>query len=186
MRIFLLKSVLIFVISTTSLFAAEKPSSDRLRFENDQLVVRVSPRSPDQIAAFYEGRKFPPSMIERLKKACFITVGIHNKSGKVLWHNLKRWRFTSGNQPVKRYHRNEWKSEWDSLQVPMASQSTFRWTLLPEVLDFRAGEREGGNIILQRTDKAFDIHARFILGRNKDGKMIDVVLENITCGRDAK
>lgn len=32
-----------------------------------------------------------------------------------------------------------------------ARQPTFRWTLLPENLDFQPDEREGGNIMLPRT-----------------------------------
>jgi hypothetical protein len=168
------------------LLAAEPPANKRLRFENASLRVSMVPRSPEQMAAFYEARKFPVAMIERLKKECFITVGIHNKTNDILWLELDNWAFSTSGKPLKRYHRNEWRNVWKSLAVPMASQSTFRWTLLPEILDFRPDEREGGNIILQRTDKAIRVSARFRTGADKSGKAVEIQLDKLFCSGDAQ
>lgn len=177
----------LFLACTAGLaIAAAKQDNSRLLFENDQLAIRLSPRSPEQIAAFYEARGFPRNMIARLKNECFITVGINNKSAEVLWLDLANWQFSSTTQAVKRYHRNEWKPVWQGLGVPMASQSTFRWTLLPESLDFRPHEREGGNIILQRADAPLTLSAHFMTGKDKQGEVINIAIENIRCAQELK
>jgi len=41
------------------------------------------------------------------------------------------------------------------MNIPLASQSTFRWMLLPETLSFYAHEREGGNIVLKKQPPLF-------------------------------
>ena len=102
--------------------------------------VRLLPRSPEQIAAFYEARGFPKPAIAALKKQCFITVGIRNKSKSIVWLDMSTWRFESANGPVTRLDRNYWKSYWKSLPLEQRFQSTFRWTLIPESLDFRPDE----------------------------------------------
>ncbi len=66
-------------------------------------------------------------------------------------------------QQLVRYPRSKWPSIWEELRVPKSSQSTFRWTLLPETLRFYAHESEGGNIILQKTTETFVLRARFAL-----------------------
>jgi len=185
MKTIILSSVLLlFGFQGYPVIAAEKKSSTKPRFENDQLIVRLLARSPDQIAAFYEARGFPSDMIKALKKECFITVGIKNKSSDILWLDLSHWSFSSHGKPVKRFHRNEWKHTWQSMNVPMPSQSTFRWTLLPELLDFRPDEREGGNIILERTGKPFNLTAYFMNGHRTQGKKISVEIDNIKCAED--
>lgn len=178
--------LLVALPSGDCLLAAEPTASKRLRFENASVRVSMMPRSPEQMAAFYEARKFPPDMINRLKNECFVTVGIHNKTSDILWLELENWAFSASDNPVKRYHRNEWPDVWKSLAVPMASQSTFRWTLLPESLDFRPDEREGGNIILQRTDKAIRVSARFRTGADKSGIPVDIQLDNLVCAGDTQ
>ncbi len=186
MRYLAVTLLLVTLHSSSGPLAAEPIASKRLRFENASLRVSMLPRTPEQIAAFYEARKFPVDMIERLKKECFVTVGIHNKTNDILWLELDNWTFSAAGKPVKRYHRNEWRSVWKSLAVPMASQSTFRWTLLPESLDFRPGEREGGNIILHRTNRAIRVNARFRTGADKSGKPVDIQVDELYCSGDAQ
>lgn len=176
----------LFYCMATVASAASDKSDNRHHFENKQLVIRITARSPDQIAAFYEARGFPGNMIARLKNECFMTVGIKNKTRDILWLDLAQWQFSSAGKAVKRYHRNEWTSVWHSLEVPLASQSTFRWTLLPELLDFRPDEREGGNIILERQNGAYTLTARFMSGEDKRGKPVDAIIENIHCAKDRK
>ncbi|MFO7603932.1 MAG: hypothetical protein R6X06_08975 [Gammaproteobacteria bacterium] len=154
------------------------------RFETDQLTIRISARTPQQMAAFYEGRGFPREMIEATRQACFFTVGIKNKSNTILWHDLDQWTFTAASQPVQRFTRAYWKAKWQSLQAPLASQSTFRWTLMPEQLDFRPQEAEGGNITLPRGPLVYDIKAVFQTGEDKTGPIIKAVLTDIRCGED--
>ena len=70
------------------------------------------------------------------------------------------------------------------MNIPMAHQSTFRWTLLPELLDFHPREKEGGNIIISRLGKPFSISARFDTGKERQGKPITMNFNNLTCKTD--
>lgn len=149
--------------------------------ENQALKIRLMPRTPEQIAAFYEGRGFPDRMIDVLREACFLTTTISNKSDRVIWHDLDEWRFTTPEGPVARYTRDQWKARWAKMDIPMSSQSTFRWTLLPDRLDFRPGESEGGNIVLPRTGHPVAIEARFTPGAEGEGAPFTLRFEDVRC-----
>ena len=146
--------------------------------------VRLLPRSPEQIAAFYEARGFPKPAIAALQKQCFITVGIRNKSKSIVWLDMSTWRFESADGPATRLDRNYWKSYWKSWPLEQRFQSTFRWTLIPESLDFRPDEAEGGNIILPRTGKPVAIRAQFLTGADKTGPVIDIKIDDVHCAED--
>lgn len=149
--------------------------------ENPALKVSLSPRTPEQIAAFYEGRGFPDRMIDVLREACFLTTIISNKSDQIIWHDLDQWRFTTAEGAVARYTRDQWRARWAKMDIPMPSQSTFRWTLLPDRLDFRPGESEGGNIVLPRTGHSLDIEARFAPGAKGEGAPITLRIKDVRC-----
>lgn len=152
-----------------------------LQYEDERLRLRLAPRTPEQIAAFYEARGFPRAMLDRLAQTCFITVGIKNKSHDILWLDLDNWQFSLNGQPVQRIHRNEWKARWQAMHIPLASQSTFRWTLLPEQLDFRPNEREGGNVTLVSTTGKLQLDAKFDLGADRKAGTLHVTLTGIEC-----
>jgi hypothetical protein len=162
--------------------AADKPES--FGFENAQLQVHLMSRTPNQMAAFYEARGFPKNMVETLKGYCFLTVGIRNKSRDVLWLDVDQWHFVALGGEVERMQRSRWKELWTAMAVPQAAQSTFRWTLLPETLDFRPDEGEGGNVVLKRIDTPFSLTARFATGEDKQGGAIEVRIDGIQCAND--
>jgi hypothetical protein len=152
-------------------------------FDNKQLRLRLMPRSTPQMAAFFEARGFPPVMIERLSNYCFFTVVIKNKMKDDLWLDLAEWRFSlqdsAQQKTIKRVPRSVWPPIWKRLNIPLASQATFRWTLLPETLNFYAHESEGGNIVLEKTKGRFKLHAQFGQGKNKESLLVSV--ENLQC-----
>ncbi len=155
-----------------------------LRFAHPKLEVRLAPRTPQQIAAFYIGRGFPQDMVDLVRQRCFITVIIRNKSQEVIWLELDNWRFYSDEGEVKRLDRRHWNDRWQQMDAPMSARSTFRWTLLPEVLDFRPAEAEGGNIILPRTSREITLEAQFDVGANREGEAIRMRIDNLRCARD--
>ncbi|HEY9199135.1 MAG TPA: hypothetical protein VIR60_07190 [Gammaproteobacteria bacterium] len=159
-------------------------AAGELRHDSDRLTVVLTPRTPDQMAAFYTARGFGRVMIDRLSAQCFITVFIANKSADIVWLDLGQWRFGNAGGTMPRHDRNYWREQWNQLQIPLAHQSTFRWTLLPERLDFRPGEAEGGNIILPRLDKDLTITARFATGADRAGTPIEVEFEKVRCAED--
>lgn len=172
-------AVLLLVLIVQAAQAADEP-----RYDSDKLTVHLSPRTPQQIAAFYAARGFGEAMVDKLRQQCFITVFIKNKSQQIIWLDLTQWQFHNPNGVVQRLDRNYWKAVWRQMQIPLAHQSTFRWTLLPEQLDFQPEEREGGNIILPRDKLPITIRARFATGKDRAGKPIIVKLDQIQCAEN--
>lgn len=176
--------LLCFIISSLPMSSLQAAKPDRRVYENEVLKLSVTPRTPQQMAAFYEGRGFPSEAIALTRTACFFTIGIHNKSRDILWLDTANWKFHTTTGPLKRISRDEWKHRWQELELPLSYQSTFRWTLLPARLDFQPDEREGGNITLPRTDKPFSLRATFATGVDKQGPRIDVLMEDLRCAED--
>lgn len=150
-------------------------------YDSAQLTVVLDPRTPEQIAAFYEARGFGRPMIELLTEQCYITVYIHNKGQDIVWLDLDHWRFSDAQAVITRRDRGYWQRRWQAMDIPMAHRSTFRWTLLPEQLDFRPDEREGGNIVLPRTGRPFTVSARFDTGADRAGMPIHISFDNVQC-----
>jgi hypothetical protein len=151
-----------------------------------EMEVDFTPRTPNQMGSFYEARGFPKPMLDILKKQCFITVGISNNSDTKIWMDLSNWNITADGKPITREHRDYWKNRWQKMGIPLSKQSTFRWTLIPEALDYLPGEHEGGNIVLPFTDKPISITATFATGENKSGRKITITTDKLYCAEDAR
>jgi hypothetical protein len=151
-----------------------------------ELEIKFIPRTPNQMASFYEARGFPRAMRDVLKNQCFITVGILNKSKTKIWLDLSNWQFSAGGKPLKREHRDYWKKRWQQMGMPLNKQSTFRWTLIPETLDYLPDEHEGGNLVLPFTDKAISLTATFATGDDRQGKKITISTDKLFCAEDAQ
>ncbi|TCK17373.1 hypothetical protein DFR30_0602 [Thiogranum longum] len=143
--------------------------------------LQFKPRTPDQMSAFYEARGFPDAMIKPLHAQCFITVRVTNTGQDIVWLDLARWTFTANGKPLQRYHRNYWLEKWKDMGMPAANRSTFRWTLLPELLDYQPGESEGGNIILPRVKGPIHLHAEFATGKEGKGPAVKLDFDNLRC-----
>lgn len=163
--------------------AASLPDHAR-QIENSDFRLVLVPRSPEQIAAFYEARGFPRPALDLLRNLCFLTVGFKNRSRDIIWLELDRWQFYTDRSMVQRIHRREWPARWKRLDIPKNLQATFRWTLLPESLDFRPQEEEGGNIILPRIQTPLSLNASFPTGRNKQGRHLNITVDNLQCAAD--
>ena len=152
--------------------------------ETEALNFRLIPRTPAQMAAFYEGRGFPGAAIEEIKETCYLTTVIRNKSQTVIWLEPERWRFLTDKGELKRLDRGYWQSTWRRLDIPQAKRSTFGWTLLPEMRDLQPDEPVGGNVVLPPTDQPFSLEARFATGSDKRGKEIVVRFDTLRCPQD--
>ena len=156
-----------------------------LHTRTDEILIEFTPRSPEQMGSFYEARGFPQSMLELLQQQCFITVRIHNTSQEQIWLELENWEFSSNGKVIKREHRNTWKQRWLAMNIPLRYQSTFRWTLLPETLDYLPGEIEGGNIVLPATRQPVTLKAMFRTGHDKQGPVITIKYDKLHCAENA-
>ncbi len=176
-------SVCVFIFFITGPVRAV-PESGKWVVENKQIKLEMIARTPEQMAAFYEARGFPRKVLDEVKKMCFITVGVTNKSRDIIWMRLANWTFSLPQGSLKRFHRNELKARWQQFGLAQRHQSTFRWTLIPEVLDYRPEEHEGGNIVLPRTGSSFSLRAEFVMGANEQGKHISIQLNDLRCTED--
>ncbi|MFV2056870.1 MAG: hypothetical protein ACC707_10400, partial [Thiohalomonadales bacterium] len=142
-------------------------------------------RSPSQIAAFYEGREFSKAAIEETRNYCFPAVIVINKTADTMWLIIDDWRFSSNGHPIKRIKRDYWKQRWKKIGLSMAHQSTFGWTLMPEVRDLQIDEGVGGSIPIEMQAEPYTINARLRTGQSKQGPMISVIINNVTCPKDS-
>lgn len=169
----------ILLLLTMNVQAADKAGVSS--YQDELIRIRLSPRTAEQMAGFFEARGFPVAMIRELTQYCFFTVVIKNKSERPLWLDLRDWHFVSGEQELRRIPRSQWPPKWKAMNIPLAAQSTFRWTLLPEQLDFQADESEGGNVILERSAKHFSLEARFGLGESGRQGVRLVRIDDLAC-----
>ena len=180
---------LLMLITANLTIAAVSPDgdyekNDRYKFENKNIKFGLYPRTPEQMAAFYEGRGFQDKAINKIAQTCFITVGMRNLSGQKIWLDLKDWKFYSSHGNIERIDRYKWQEIWKQLDVPLANQSTFTWTLLPEARDLHPDEPVGGNLIFVPVDIPFTIEANFKTGEDKNGKPLQVKMENVKCDKN--
>lgn len=144
--------------------------------------ISVTPRTPVQVATFYEARGFPEVALARLRAVCFLTVTIHNRSTDVAWLELDRWRLveaTGAERP--RLPRAHWERIWEELDLPKARRATFGWTQLPESRDLQPGESVGGNIAIVPPAGEFTLEIRFATGAHKDGKELHLRRARLSC-----
>jgi hypothetical protein len=151
------------------------------RYEDAQMAVRIVMRTPDQLTAFYLGREFNRAAIDKIRETCFITPIIHNKTLEVLWLELDEWQFSQGDRIIPRIKRDYWPEKWREAGLSQAHQSTFGWTLMPEVRDLRLDEGVGGSVVIPMQSRPFKLTMTFHTGADRQGPVKTVVFEDLTC-----
>ena len=167
-------------LATTAGHSLEKPYPGPF-VENEEFLFVLMPRTPEQMAAFYEARGFPPAAIGKIKATCFVTVHIENHSQRVIWVEPHTWKFSSKEQPLQRLDGNYWETQWDAIGLQQANRATFGWTQLPAVRDLQPDEPVGGNIVFPGTTGNFDLEAVLQTGKDRRGDPIEVRFENVAC-----
>jgi len=170
--------VLLLLVLASSAGAAE-----RRTVQTGDFRLSLTPRTPEQIGAFYEARGFPKQAVHTLKQQCYLTVYFHNTSTAVIWLDLSNWHFLTDKGEVQRLDRAYWHKHWQSVGLAQRYQSTFRWSLLPEELDYRPDEREGGNLILPYTAAAMRLEARLRIVDERGERTELLRVENLKCSR---
>lgn len=177
--------VLWWLAAASAVAAPAKDDVRRWSLETKEIRIRAIPRSPDQISGFYRARRLPESAIRALRRACLVTVGIHNRSHRVLWLEPARWRLqTVAGDPVRRLPRSYWQALWARLDVAAGARASFGWTLLPESRDLQPDEPVGGNLTLEPPGGPFIIEARFATGTDRRGPPLVLRSPPLTCPRD--
>jgi len=166
-------------------YGAETPEPGTYRGQG--IVLHVSARTPEQMTAFYSARGFPETAVKALAQTCFVTAGMRNERKETVWLELANWRFVdaAGNE-VRRLKRGDWDALWDQLKLPPASRATFGWTQMPESRDVQPDEPVGGNVTVVPPDGSFTLEARFRVGHEPGGQVLQVRIPGIVCdGRGA-
>ncbi|MDH5325703.1 MAG: hypothetical protein OEZ68_18985 [Gammaproteobacteria bacterium] len=176
--VFLLPSTFYQAVLVAKTDTKEQPQE--LIYEDKFVEVKIIPRSPEQMLAFYEGRGFPVMAKQRIAKACFFTVIIQNKSNNRLWLDMSQWQFGSKDQSL-RLDRHFWQQQWDEIQLAPAYRSTFGWTLLPEERGLFPEEGVGGNVTLRLHQEAVTWLIEFPTNDNRKGKRYRVPIGPLQC-----
>lgn len=164
------------------LLLASPAWSDPPRGAVRELEFYLSPRSPEQLAAFYSARGFPESAIQSLDKICFLTAGMRNETNQIVWLELDRWRITDAEgRSVPRLTRVDWQQRWDEIGLPAGNRATFNWTQLPEQRDLQPGEPVGGNLAILPPAGPFSLVASFRTGAQKTGQVLKIQIDNLRC-----
>lgn len=161
-----------------------QPMPSGPRYEDDEVLVRIVQRSPEQLTAFYLGREFNQASIDRILETCFVTPIIHNKTLEVLWLELDHWQFNRGDEAIQRIKRDYWPEKWEQSGLPQAHRSTFGWTLMPEVRDLRIDEGVGGSVVIVWQEQPFTLTMNFHTGADKQGPVKTVVFKDLECVTD--
>ncbi len=172
------------VLSITSLAPvyAVGNKTEAVSVSNATLSFKMIPRTPDQMAAFYEGRGFPAKATQVFSEVCFFTVIVKNLSRDIVWLEPANWLINSeSGENINRLGQQYWRKRWQQLNLPKNSQATFRWTLLPTSRDLRPDEGVGGNLVLAATSGKIMVTPVFRLGA--DGrKRLKLATQTIRCG----
>jgi hypothetical protein len=171
-------------LATPALPAPPPPAAPGPSYADDSVSIRIVQRSPEQLAAFYLARGFNQAAIDQILKTCVITPIIENKTFDALWLELDRWRFTRADDTIARLPRDYWPEQWRASGLPQAQQSTFGWTLLPEVRDLRIDESAGGSVIIPWQTRPFTLSMHFPTGLDRQGPVKTVIFEDLECVGD--
>jgi len=156
--------------------------AEAVSVSNATLSFKMIPRTPDQMAAFYEGRGFPAKVTQVFSEVCFFTVIVKNLSRDIVWLEPGNWQIKrESGEKIKRLGQQYWRKRWQQLNLPKNNQATFRWTLLPTSRDLRPDEGVGGNLVLAATPGKIMVTPVFRLGA--DGRTsLKLATQTIRCG----
>ena len=155
---------------------------ETFRKEVAGVSLSVTPRMPEQVAAFYEARGFSREAVKALAEACFLTTNVLHRRQDVVWLELDNWRFRDAEgREIARLPRQYWVALWEQVTLPQGKRATFGWTQLPESRDLRTGEPVGGNVVLVPPTGEFSLEARFRTGAFRREGEIVVRLSGLRC-----
>lgn len=149
-----------------------------------ELVIKVSPRASEQLAAFYEARGFPAPAVKLISGHCFIGVTVKNRTDKVVWLEPGRWRIVGADKShkgIRPLDNDYWQRRWQEIGLSPAKQATFRWTQLPKSRDLQPQEPVGGNIAIPATTGPLALELRFATGQGRTGPEIRRRVGGLRC-----
>jgi len=182
--IFLISIIQLNGASAGASTGANAAETKQRTYKDQDISLRFIPFTPRQIGSFYEGREFEKAAIDKLMKACYVTVIIKNLSDDFLWIDTDKWEFIRNGKKITQLDRHYWNKQWDEIGLKQAHRSTFSWTLMPAERDLYPQEGVGGRVPIKMQTKPFTVVLNFPTGENKQGKMKSVKIDQLTCKQD--
>lgn len=164
-----------------NLYAEDFSGSVQKAYSDQDVFIRIVERSKIQLHAFYTGRKFNSAAIKEILKTCYVTAIIHNTSSDVLWLDLNDWEFNQQGIAIQRIKRDYWPPLWQKTDLEKAHQSTFEWTLMPDLRDLRPDESVGGSVVIPAQNQPFDLTINLAIGSERPGSVKSVQFKGLEC-----
>jgi len=154
-------------------------------YRSDYMTLRFVQRLPDQTRAYFAGRGFKQAEIDLIASKCVFQTVYKNitkgENQRVIQHNIRDWRYHANGKTLMMRPREDWKTEWQKRNVPVAQQVAFEWSLLPTTQVFQAGDYNWGmSFIALPHGTTFDLDIAWQV----DGKPQQQTIKNMTCAKD--
>jgi len=179
-------SPLLFLFAISVTLHANAATDEQKTYQDEDVSLRFVQLGPEQIGSFYEGREFKKSAVDKLMSACYVTVIINNLSDDYLWVDTARWEFIQKGKKIPQLDRSYWNKQWDEISLKQAHRSTFNWTLMPAERNLYPQENVGGRVPIQMQSEPFTVVFNFPTGKNKQGKIKTVRVDNVVCKQNDK
>lgn len=150
---------------------AEEPAG--LHFE---LVQRLS----QQTKAFYLGRGFTSTSIDKYANSCiFHTTLANNSNDASILVDLSNWRvIRSSGEKYKLNLVNDWQEHWQQHNVSKAAQIAFRFSQLPNYQNPGPGDWFQGMISIDLEEgEKFDLEIFW----DSNGELKNMLLQDLQC-----
>ncbi|WP_455217039.1 hypothetical protein [Kaarinaea lacus] len=190
MKVKLVLLLLLFVMSYTAGAEVVTGTDDiaQLPFwewRNDYMTVRLVQRLPDQTRAYFSGRGFQPSVVKIISGFCIFQTVYTNttseKNKRVVEHDVRDWRYRYKGKDFLMKPREDWKYDWQDLDVAQPQIVAFEWSLFPTRQTFQAGDYNWGMSVFKvNHGDSFDFELNWIV----DGMKQTATIPGITCAKD--
>ena len=154
------------------------------RHRATQDAVTLSANSLDRASrtAFYTARGFAAEAIRPYAQACGFSFAMQNDGAATLSTRLSEWHAVGADGSVVRFRLPaEWDTQWAKAQIPDAARIAFRWAQFQAENVFAAGDWIMGMATL---DTPLSGSIRLIARYHDEKGSHEIVLDNLTCGRD--
>lgn len=159
------------------------PETGLLRWQIDDssFSLQLTQRIPDQTRAFFLGRGFSRSAVERLATRCVFQAIARNtsKEDMPVRFDLSKWRARVQGNENHPLLDSYWQKIWIDMDESSAARIAFRWSLLPTIQTYQAGDwNMGMTIINASAGDSIDLRVVWYEGEVRHTSTI----EGVICG----
>ncbi len=129
---------------------------------NAAMSLRLVQRLPDQTRGFFTARGFSSAHAEIIAQSCVFQTVFKNQSQQgtpsPLEYDLREWVIVVAGAKQGMKTREDWKTQWQQLNVALPAQLAFEWSLYPTRQVYQAGDYNWGMSMFNlKPGTAFDL-----------------------------